>query len=300
MTLKQYLDRELPALEEELKRRVSHRGIYESRVWEAMDYSLMAGGKRIRPLMLQLSAWAVSGGGLEACIQKVRPFAISLEMLHTYSLIHDDLPAMDNDDYRRGRKTNHKVYGEAVAILAGDGLLNLAYETLLDAVCTDPTPGKLEAARTIAHAAGALGMVAGQTADMLAEQQKATREHLDYIEENKTGQLMMASLVAGAQAAGGSPAQIQAMRDAGRAMGKAFQIQDDILDVEGTQEELGKPAGSDEENDKVTFVTLYGLEEARRMTAELSHKACQSLEGFDSEAGVLLREWIRTLIYRKK
>ena len=173
-----FLAQEQPRLEKALWQAVSHRGHYEARVWEAMEYSLMAGGKRIRPLMLELAAWAASGR--QKAMEEVRPFAVALEMIHTYSLIHDDLPAMDNDDYRRGRLTNHKVYGEGMAVLAGDGLLNLAYETMLDAVIRDPRPGRIQAAATIAHAAGPLGMVAGQTADILAEEGRVTEEYLEY------------------------------------------------------------------------------------------------------------------------
>ena len=212
MRIEEYLEWQGPILEERLARRVAHRGQYEAKVWEAMEYSLMAGGKRLRPLMLLLGAGAVSGCCAQEVFDRVYPFAEALEMIHTYSLIHDDLPAMDDDDYRRGRLTNHKVFGEAIAILAGDGLLNLAYETMIEALAQDPAPGKILAARTIAHAAGPKGMVAGQTADMLAEQQKATAAHLDFIEENKTGQLITAALVAGAQAAGGSEKQIFVMK----------------------------------------------------------------------------------------
>ena len=260
----------------------------------------MAGGKRIRPLMLELAACAVQGVLTEETAAQVRPFALALEMIHTYSLIHDDLPAMDNDDYRRGRLTNHKVFGEAIAILAGDGLLNLAYETMLQAVMAENTPGRLQAAYTIARGAGSYGMVAGQTADILAEQQSATEEHLEYIEANKTGQLITAALVAGAQAAGADQEQIKAMTYAGRAFGKAFQIQDDILDVEGDAQELGKATGHDAEYEKVTFVTLYGIEEAKKQVAQLSLEAKDALSIFDNEAGRLLQEWIEALIYRKK
>ncbi len=300
MRIEEYLEWQGPILEERLARRVAHRGQYEAKVWEAMEYSLMAGGKRLRPLMLLLGAGAVSGCCAQEVFDRVYPFAEALEMIHTYSLIHDDLPAMDDDDYRRGRLTNHKVFGEAIAILAGDGLLNLAYETMIEALAQDPAPGKILAARTIAHAAGPKGMVAGQTADMLAEQQKATAAHLDFIEENKTGQLITAALVAGAQAAGGSEKQIFVMKRAGRAFGKAFQIQDDILDIEGDEQELGKPVGSDAEKDKVTFVTIYGIQKAKEMAAGLSKEAAEALRDFPNEAGDLLREWIQALIYRKK
>ena len=187
-----------------------------------------------------------------------------------------------------------------MAILAGDGLLNLAYETMIEALLADPAPGRLLAARTIAQAAGARGMVAGQTADMLAEQQKATPEHLDFIEVNKTGQLITAALLAGAQAAGAPEDAIQSMRLAGRAMGKAFQIQDDILDVAGNAAELGKQTGSDAGNEKVTFVTVYGIQKAREMVEKLSADAMETLKDFHNTSGKLLREWIQALIYRKK
>lgn len=250
--------------------------------------------------MLLLAAGAVTGECTQLVFDRVYPFAEALEMIHTYSLIHDDLPAMDDDEYRRGRLTNHKVFGEAIAILAGDGLLNLAYETMIEALLADPAPGRLLAARTIAQATGARGMVAGQTADMLAEQQKATPEHLDFIEVNKTGQLITAALLAGAQAAGAPEDAIQSMRLAGRAMGKAFQIQDDILDVAGNAAELGKQTGSDAGNEKVTFVTVYGIQKAREMVEKLSADAMETLKDFHNTSGKLLREWIQALIYRKK
>lgn len=300
MKLKEFQAWQGPILEERLASCVAHRGQYEAQVWEAMSYSLLAGGKRIRPLMLLLVAGAVTGECTQLVFDRVYPFAEALEMIHTYSLIHDDLPAMDDDEYRRGRLTNHKVFGEAIAILAGDGLLNLAYETMIEALLADPAPGRLLAARTIAQAAGARGMVAGQTADMLAEQQKATPEHLDFIEVNKTGQLITAALLAGAQAAGAPEDAIQSMRLAGRAMGKAFQIQDDILDVAGNAAELGKQTGSDAENEKVTFVTVYGIQKAREMVEELSADAMETLKDFHNTSGKLLREWIQALIYRKK
>lgn len=300
MKLKEFQAWQGPILEERLASRVAHRGQYEAQVWEAMSYSLLADGKRIRPLMLLLAAGAVTGECTQLVFDRVYPFAEALEMIHTYSLIHDDLPAMDDDEYRRGRLTNHKVFGEAIAILAGDGLLNLAYETMIEALLADPAPGRLLAARTIAQAAGARGMVAGQTADMLAEQQKATPEHLDFIEVNKTGQLITAALLAGAQAAGAPKDAIQSMRLAGRAMGKAFQIQDDILDVAGNAAELGKQTGSDAGNEKVTFVTVYGIQKAREMVEKLSADAMETLKDFHNTSGKLLREWIQALIYRKK
>ena len=300
MKLREFQAWQGPILEERLASRVAHRGQYEAQVWEAMSYSLLAGGKRIRPLMLLLAAGAVTGECTQLVFDRVYPFAEALEMIHTYSLIHDDLPAMDDDEYRRGRLTNHKVCGEAIAILAGDGLLNLAYETMIEALLADPAPGRLLAARTIAQAAGARGMVAGQTADMLAEQQKATPEHLDFIEVNKTGQLITAALLAGAQAAGAPEDAIQSMRLAGRAMGKAFQIQDDILDVAGNAAELGKQTGSDAGNEKVTFVTVYGIQKAREMVEKLSADAMETLKVFHNTSGKLLREWIQALIYRKK
>ncbi len=286
-------------LEAELRNRVSHRGLYEAKLWEAMEYSLTAGGKRLRPLFTLLGAAAVTGSAGEEQTEEVLPFACALEMIHTYSLIHDDLPAMDNDDYRRGRLTNHKVFGEGMAVLAGDGLLNLAFETLFGALREKYSPERLRAAAAIGRAAGSSGMVAGQAADILAEQQKATMNHLEYIEAHKTGALLEAAFLAGPLAVGAGEKEERLLSEAGRAFGRAFQIEDDILDVEGSAEELGKSIGKDDRDRKVTFVTLYGLDKARQMAASLTEEAADTILLLQNEYAHCLAQWVRDLLTRR-
>ena len=293
--VKNWMSSWLPELEEQLLAYTEREDAFNHTVWEAMRYSLMAGGKRIRPVIMVLTAQA-----LGAALEKVLPFAAALEMIHTYSLIHDDLPAMDNDDYRRGRLTNHKVYGEAAAILAGDGLLNLAYETMADAVAANPEPGCIKALQYIARGAGSSGMIAGQIADMESETQPVGEEGLYYIEHNKTGCLLTSAFVAGGYIAGADPDCIEVLEKAGFKMGTAFQIQDDILDIEGTLEELGKAPGSDEQNHKETFVSLYGLEEARKKSKELSEEAIRLLEILPGDYGCMVRELVESMVGRTK
>ncbi len=297
----EFIETYKPVVEKALAEAVSYRGPYDGRVWEAMEYSLLAGGKRLRPLLLLLAAFAVKGSYDEETLQCALPFACALEMIHTYSLIHDDLPAMDNDDLRRGKPTNHVLYGSGIATLAGDGLLNLAFETMLDAIEADPAPGRIRAAAAIAHAAGPHGMIAGQTADLLAEQkQEITEEHIQFIEHNKTGQLLAVSLAAGCDLAGGSSVMRQTLEDAGFLFGRAFQIRDDILDATGSAEELGKSTGQDEANGKATFFSLYGLEESRRQVRELSGQAAELVGTVPGAPAALLREWILRLINRNR
>ena len=294
-----YTDYAGKRLESELQRRVSHRGVYEAKLWEAMDYSLTAGGKRLRPLFTLLGAACVTGKAMEEQTEEVLPFACALEMIHTYSLIHDDLPAMDNDDYRRGRLTNHKVFGEGMAVLAGDGLLNLAFETLMEALQQRYSPERLKAAAVIARSAGAYGMVGGQAADILAEKQLATMDHLKYIEAHKTGAILEAAFLAGPLAVGAGEREERILSEAGRAFGQAFQIEDDILDVEGSAEELGKSVGKDNRDSKVTFVTLYGLEEAKRMASSLTEEAAGQILRLDNEYASYLAQWVRDLLTRR-
>lgn len=271
MEFNDFLAREQPRLEKALRQAVSHRGHYEARVWEAMEYSLMAGGKRIRPLMLELAAWAASGR--PEAMEEVRPFAVALEMIHTYSLIHDDLPAMDNDDYRRGRLTNHKVFGEDMAILAGDGLLHHAMETMADACVKNPTPQTTGAMKAIAHGAGVEGMLVGQVVDVFMEGKPLDIETLDFIHLHKTAAMIRGALQAGAICGGADEKTVAAFALAGEKIGIAFQILDDILDVTSTLEELGKPIHSDEKNQKTTYVTLFGIEKSREIAARLSAEA---------------------------
>ena len=261
-----------------------------SKMAEAMRYSLFAGGKRLRPILLTAASDAIGVDG-----GKFLQSACALEMIHTYSLIHDDLPAMDDDDYRRGRLTNHKVFGDGMAVLAGDGLLTLAFETLLSqpGVAMDVL-GKV--AREVAAAAGPAGMVGGQAIDLGAEGRRLNHEELALMHRLKTGALFKASIRAGALLAGASGEDVQALTDYAENFGLAFQITDDILDVTGNEAILGKPVGSDEKNRKVTYVTLYSLTEARQMAQASVEKALAALGRFGDRAWVLrsLAEYLLT------
>ena len=259
---------------------------------DAACYSLLAPGKRVRPLLLLLC-----GGSLGVEKEKLYPWAEALEMIHCYSLIHDDLPAMDDDDYRRGRLTNHKVYGEGQAILAGDGLQSLAFQTASEALAADPGPGTARAMKLLAEAA--LGMVCGQSADLVFEEKKAELSDLQYIERNKTGCLLTAPLTMAGALAGVGAGEQERLERAGRALGTAFQIYDDVLDVEGSFEELGKPIGSDRENGKSTFVSAFGLEKAKEEAERLTEESVGALSFLPGEYGEALREFVRALITRR-
>ena len=261
-----------------------------SRIMESMRYSLFAGGKRLRPILLLAAADAVGAVG-----SRFLQSACALEMIHTYSLIHDDLPAMDDDDYRRGRLTNHKVFGDGMAILAGDDLLTLAFETLLSQ--PEVAPEILaRVAREVAQAAGPAGMVGGQAIDLESEGQLPSPDVMKLMHRLKTGALFRASLRAGAMLGGGSEEDLRSLTDYAEHFGLAFQITDDILDVTGTEEALGKPIGSDEKNQKATYVSVYSLTEARRMAQAAVSDAVAALERFGDRAWVLrsLAEYLLT------
>ena len=244
-------------------------------VHRAMRYSVMAGGKRLRPILVVAGAEAV--GGKAATVMAT---ACALELVHTYSLIHDDLPAMDDDDYRRGRLTNHKVFGEAIAILAGDALLTYAFRLIAENASRIPDPGVIrEVILEVADAAGTGGMVGGQVVDIESEGKVVTAETLEYIHLHKTAALIRASLRVGAILAGGAPADVTAIGEAGRSLGLAFQIVDDILDVEGTLAELGKSAGSDERKQKAMYPVLHGIEASRDQARALIAGAKERLRG---------------------
>jgi geranylgeranyl diphosphate synthase type II len=251
---------------------------------EAMRYSVFAGGKRLRPI-LALAAGEAVGGGLEPIL----PAACALELIHTCSLIHDDLPALDNDDYRRGKLTNHKVFGEDIALVAGDGLLTYAFELLSTAYgngAISPTVA-LRLAREIATAAGTRGMVAGQIVDLQSEGEKPNAETLRYIHRHKTGDMITVSARVGAIVSGANEAQLAALTEYARNLGLAFQIVDDILDVVGDRKKLGKTVGKDADQRKMTYVALYGLDAARKMVHETVEKAKSALVGFNGKAEVL-------------
>ena len=269
---------------------------YQSVIMEAMEYSLMAGGKRLRP-MLMMETYRLFGGETEV----IYPFMAAMEMIHTYSLVHDDLPAMDNDEYRRGKKTTHIVYGEDMGILAGDALLNYAFETACKAFEQFPEESLRigQAMRVLARKAGIYGMIGGQVVDVKESGHQIDEEVLDFIFRLKTGALIESAMMIGAILAGASKEDVKSMQKIAGKIGMAFQIQDDILDVCGDSALLGKPTLSDEENGKVTYVTIHGIDESRRYVTELSERAVRELEeiGGDNE---FLKELVIWLINRDK
>ena len=262
---------------------------------QAMNYSMLAGGKRLRPMLIQ-ETYRLFGG-----TEKVaEPFMAGMEMIHTHSLIHDDLPALDNDDYRRGRLTTHKVYGEAIGVLSGVALLNYAYETMLQAFSlTEDQDRVICALKVMAEKTGIHGMLGGQSVDVENDGKPLEKEMLDYIYRNKTSALIEASMMTGAILAGADEQQVAVVEEAAGNIGLAFQIQDDILDVTSTDEELGKPVHSDEKNNKVTYVTLFGIEEASRQVELLSGKAIKLLKSLNKN-NEFLYLLIEKLINRRK
>lgn len=262
-------------------------------ILEAMCYSIFAGGKRIRPVLL-LAAYEL----FESDITPAMPYACALEMIHTYSLIHDDLPAMDNSDLRRGRKTNHVVYGEAMAILAGDALLNYAFETMLAAPFQDAKRA-LFAAAYMAKCSGIYGMIGGQVLDIQSENKQISPSDLRRLHEKKTSGLIQAAVCGGAILGGASQAQVAALELYACHLGLAFQIKDDILDVEGDSVALGKPTGGDEEANKNTYVTLYGLEKARELLLTHTRTALDALAPFGKKAE-FLQAMTEYLLHRNK
>jgi geranylgeranyl diphosphate synthase type II len=247
-----------------------------AKLLEAMNYSLLAGGKRMRPILVLAASEAVANAK-DAYVRAI-PFACAVEMVHTYSLIHDDLPAMDNDDYRRGRLTNHKVFGEAMAILAGDGLLTHAFHVVSQATSSGvPAERILAVVQELSKLSGVPGMVGGQVDDMLGEQGHTSIEQLENIHLHKTSDLIACSLLAGGHAAEADVRQLRAFELFGRNVGLAFQIQDDILDLTGDETKLGKAVHSDERQEKVTYPYLIGLEESRKRVVELTNEAKESL-----------------------
>ena len=261
---------------------------------EAMEYSLKAGGKRLRPV-LTLYTCNMLGGDIERAL----PYACALEMIHTYSLIHDDLPCMDDDDFRRGRPSNHKVFGEANAVLAGDGLLSYAFQIMLDAVKADLTENAINAARAVSLGAGVKGMVAGQVIDLASETaENPGIDELRFIQANKTAAMIKAALLAGAHIAGASEAQLNAIGQYGELYGALFQMTDDILDVEGDFEGMGKTLGKDEAENKLTYISLYGMDKAKELAAETAHEAVEAIAIFEEKAE-LLRDLAQSCLSRR-
>lgn len=264
-------------------------------IFEAMNYSVEAGGKRLRPIfMMEVSKL------FEGFSDEVKPFMAAMEMIHTYSLVHDDLPAMDNDDYRRGKLTTHKKFGHAMGILAGDGLLNYAFETAAEALsASEHMDRAAKALQILAKKAGAYGMIGGQVVDVELTGKPLSKEQLDFIYEKKTSALIEASFMIGGILAGATESQVRLLEEAAGNIGMAFQIQDDILDVTSTSEVLGKPVLSDEKNEKTTYVTLYGVEGAAEYVKKYTDEAMNILAELGEE-NEFLNELIISLINREK
>lgn len=293
---KQEQEKNISYIEDVLKNYLPKNPSFQKTIYDAMEYSVMAGGKRLRPMMMY-QAYKMFGGEDKELIE---PFMAAIEMIHTYSLVHDDLPAMDNDTYRRGRKTTHVVYGEDMGILAGDALLNFAYETAIKgALAAKAAKNAINALAILSKKAGIMGMVGGQVVDVELTGKKLDEERLDFIFKLKTGALLEASLMVGAALAGADEKYIELMEQAGLNIGMAFQIQDDILDVTSTTEELGKPVHSDEKNDKTTYVSLYGLEKSHEDVEKYSKKALSIMEELPYE-NQFLYTLIEKLINRRK
>lgn len=289
---KAYCKAKLPLIDEALRNTMTIEGEIAPTIFDSMRYSLFAGGKRLRPVLLLAAADAVGADG-----NKFLNVACGLEMIHTYSLIHDDLPAMDNDDYRRGKLTNHKVYGEGIAVLAGDALLTYAFETMLSQEGVDPKT-LLKVVKEIASAAGPEGMVGGQVIDMESEGKAVSFDTLQQMHRAKTGALFRAAVRAGAILGGASEEEIEALTVYAEKFGLAFQITDDILDVIGTAEAIGKPVGSDLKNNKSTYVTLHSVEIAQQMAKETVADAVDALAMF-GKRGAVLKDLVEYLLKRE-
>lgn len=288
------LSRKAALINEALDRYLPPAYHYPAKIHEAMRYSLFAGGKRLRGALLLGVAEML---GMDP--KRVLPAAASVEMIHTYSLIHDDLPAMDDDDFRRGKPTCHRVFGEAIAILAGDALLTLAFQTLSELKKEGFAPDLiLDVVDELSRAAGTEGLIGGQVVDLESEGVEVESDTLAYIHEHKTGALFCAAVRSGALLAGAGASELQALTDYARAFGLAFQITDDILDIVGDEKEMGKPAKSDVAKKKATYPALFGLEKARCIAAEQVRKALHSLEMFGARAA-FLEEAAKYLLQRK-
>lgn len=286
------LNYKIDRINEELKKYLTPK--YPESIYEAMNYSVFAGGKRLRPVLM-IAACEAMGENIE----EVLPFACALEMIHTYSLIHDDLPAMDNDDYRRGKLTCHKQFNEATAILAGDCLLNYAHEIMLKEAYKKFERKYVRAAKIISQYSGTQGMIVGQVVDIESENKKIDDKTLMYIHDNKTGGLIKAALMAGAIIAGANEDEISAFEKIGYNIGMAFQIKDDILDVTSTQEVLGKAVFSDDKNNKMTYVSIFGLKAANEDYLTLSEGAVKLISDFGPRAD-FLKTYAEKLINRIK
>ena len=296
MNFKEELKDRVDHIEAILKEYLPKEEGWQKTVIAAMNYSVLAGGKRLRPMLMEKTYRLFGGKGRE-----IEPFMAAIEMIHTYSLVHDDLPAMDNDEYRRGRKTTHIVYGEDMGILAGDALLNYAFETAFRAFEQSPEESlKIGRALTVlGRKAGIYGMIGGQVIDVKETGHAVSKDVLDTIYELKTGALIECAMMIGAILGGASDAEIQSVEKIAHYVGVAFQIQDDILDVTSTEEVLGKPIHSDEKNQKTTYVTLLGIEQAQKKVEELSNEAIALLHQFTGE-NAYLEQLLIQLIHRDR
>lgn len=293
MNFKEELKEKVKIVDEYMEKFLPPEDKYPEIIHKAMRYSVFAGGKRLRPIMVMEACRAFGGD-----VEKAMPFACAIEMIHTYSLIHDDLPALDNDDYRRGRLTSHKMFGENMAILAGDALLHHAFETMAEACVKMNDIKYTKAMLAIAQGAGINGMVAGQVVDVISEGKEIDKDTLDYIHKNKTAAMIIGALKAGAEIGGASDEEIKNIERVGELVGVAFQIQDDILDVTSTLEELGKPINSDEKNHKVTYATMFGVEDASKIVLDMSNEALEILHSMGDRM-VFLERLTEYLIRRK-
>lgn len=296
MDIRAEIDGRVAEIEQIIKGYLPVEEGWQKTIMEAMNYSILAGGKRLRPMLMQ-ETYCLFGGKSKV----IEPFMAAIEMIHTYSLVHDDLPAMDNDEYRRGKKTTHAVYGEAMGILAGDALLNYAYETALKAFDMEPdNPYIGKALQVLANKAGIYGMVGGQVVDVQSEgSSEMTKEKLDFIYRLKTSALIEASMLIGAILAGATKNEQKIIEQVAGEVGLAFQIQDDILDVTSTMEVLGKPIGSDEKNHKVTYVTYEGVEKARADVEAITKSATAHMDSLVVR-NEFLNELMVYLIAREK
>lgn len=290
--LPEYLEARRKLVDEALERFLPPAEEWPRELNEAMRYSIFAGGKRLRPILALAAAEA-----LEKDFSAVLPMACALEMIHTYSLIHDDLPSMDDDDLRRGRPTNHKVFGEAIAILAGDSLLSEAFRLITLSQNRAKAEATLEVVSRIAQAIGPRGMVGGQVQDLLSEKKKISPEELEHLHRHKTGKLIQVAVEAGSILSEADPASLEALSRFGECIGLSFQIADDVLDIEGG-EEIGKDIGSDVAKEKATYPSILGLEESRRLARQLTEEALAALRTFGPSADPL-REIARYVVYRK-
>ena len=296
MNFKEEYQKRIESIESILEKYLPVQEGYQKIIMEAMEYSLMAGGKRLRPMLMKESFTLFGGEG-----EIIEPFMAAIEMIHTYSLVHDDLPAMDNDEYRRGRKTTHVVYGEDMGILAGDALLNYAFETACRAFDIAPEQSSCigQALKILAGKAGIYGMIGGQVVDVKESGHILTGDMLDFIYRLKTSALIESSMMIGAVLAGADTGDTEKMEKIARRIGLAFQIQDDILDVTSTTEVLGKPVHSDEKNEKTTYVTWKGLEESKEEDLRMTEEAVRELRTMQADGG-FLEELLKSLVYREK